>query len=459
MSASTAGAPHSNLQRIARMLLAFDADNAPLTSGALFAAARINRSTGFGLLKALGKAGYLRRVEHGLWQLGGRAAELAFSPIDRRDIQFSAAAAKSRANITGHLNLDPSLVELSDTGRYRKSAPYHIGFSNASVSNPWRRAMVGSMAYAYHAHDDKISRFSALDAGDDPLLQARQIDELAQAGIDLLLVSVANAGSQEIAERLRHWSDKGLPIVAIDRAPSQSDALTAFVTASDAFIGRVSALWLAEYLRGQGRIWMLSGLQNACPAVDRQAAALSVFSEFPGVKVESVSYTGWTEQGGYDAVSGLLAGGRDIADGIWCDSGLQGIGSIRRLIELEAAAIPPHTGGDLNAMYRICLRRQVPMAALDYPAVMGARAVETALDVLAGRATPKRTEVIVKVVVPKGMETASVKADVWAESHVEWDSPGDKILSQGPAMAALPAGWGGQFGGGHGGICDLRQSG
>lgn len=469
MSRPAADAPGNNLQRIARILLAFDAGNAPLTAAALFATARVGRSTGFGLLRALGKAGYLRRVEHGLWQLGERAAALAFSPIDRRAIQFSAREDIAGADIAvpdfaGQLRLDPNLVEFADTARFRKAAPYRLGFSNASVGNPWRRAMLGSMGYALSAHADKIARFDALDAGDDPQLQARQIDQLAGAGIDLLLVSVANSGSAAIAARLRHWASRGLPIVAIDRAPTaaspdsatQSDALTAFVTASDAFIGRVSALWLAEFLRGRGRVWILSGLQGASPAVDRQAAALGVFSEFPGITVEAVSYTGWTEQGGYDAVGDLLASGREIPHGVWCDSGLQGIGSIRRLSD-AGAPIPPHTGGDLNAMYRICLRWRVPLAALDYPAVMGARAVETALDVLAGRPTLKRAEVPVKVVLPKGMETASVKADVFAESHVEWDSPGDKILSQGPALAS---GFGGKTEHGedqNGG--DLRQSG
>jgi len=408
---------------------------------------RVGRSTGFGLLRALGKAGYLRRVERGRWRLGARAAELAFSPIERRGLQFSAPAGPGKT-AASQLRLDPNLVELADTARFCKPAPYHIGFSNASVGNPWRRAMVGSMNYALAAHADKIARLSALEAGDDPRRQARQIDQLARAGIDLLLVSVADSGSAAIAARLRRWAEAGLPIVAIDRAPTapdsaaapaaatQSDALTAFVTASDAFIGRVSALWLAEFLRGRGRVWMLSGLRGASPALDRQAAARAVFAEFPGVQVEALAYTNWTEQGGYDAVGELLAGGREIPDGIWCDSGLQGIGSIRRLCAGDAPAIPPHTGGDLNAMYRICLRRRVPLAALDYPAVMGARAVETALDVLAGRAVPKRVEVPVKVVVPRGMETARVKADVFAESHVEWDSPGDKILSQGPALTA-----------------------
>jgi len=40
----------------------------------------------------------------------------------------------------------------------------------------------------------------------------------------------------------------------------------------------------------------------------------------------------------------------------------------------------------------------------------------------------------VQIVLPRGLETQSVKADVWAERHVVWDLGDDAILSQGPAL-------------------------
>ncbi|MEM1130257.1 MAG: hypothetical protein AAGH83_07015, partial [Pseudomonadota bacterium] len=124
-------------------------------------------------------------------------------------------------------------------------------------------------------------------------------------------------------------------------------------------------------------------------------------------------------------------------DGVWCDSGLQGVGSVRHFLELSVP-VPAHTGGDLNEMYKLCLHHKIPMAALDYPASMGARALETALDVLNGATLPRRVEVPVQIVLPRGRETVSVKADAWAELHVAWDLRDDAILSQGPALRDTP---------------------
>ena len=85
-------------------------------------------------------------------------------------------------------------------------------------------------------------------------------------------------------------------------------------------------------------------------------------------------------------------------------------------------------------MYLKALKKNVPHCALDYPAAMGAQSVSVALDLLRGRAVARRVETPVPVIMPRGQETASVKADIWAERHVLWDLPDDVILSQGASI-------------------------
>ena len=170
----------------------------------------------------------------------------------------------------------------------------------------------------------------------------------------------------------------------------------------------------------------------------RQRAALSVFSQFPGIRVDYVGHTDWTPESGFDTVGRLLDDTGPGPDGIWCDSGLQGVGSVRQFLH-RGLRVPAHTGGDLNAMYKLCLDHKVPMVALDYPASMGARALETALDVLSGQSVPQRVEVPVQVVLPRGLETETVKADALAERHVAWDLGDEAVLSQGPALRATGA--------------------
>lgn len=430
----------SNLQRIAAILKGFDTANTPRATHDILRKLGVTRSTGFGLLRAMVSAGWLERFDHGFLRLGPKARGLIFAamevPEQHEGKKLAATPRTSRATAeaaTPDLEWDPTLVRTVDAGRFQKPAPYRIGFSNASTSNAWRRAMLQSMSYAERIAQAQIAELLVLDANDDPALQLEQIDALVAKDIDLLLISITSVNDTALSDRLGRLAAAGLPIVAVDRRPNDRSSLVSFVTASDHRIGRVSALWLAEHLSGQGRVWMLSGLEGASPALRRQQAALSVFAEFPGIRVENVSYTDWTAQGGYEAIGKVLSEAGRAPDGIWCDSGLQGVGSVRRFVEAEMT-VPAHTGGDLNEMYKLCLHHQVPMAALDYPASMGARALELALDVLGGKTVPQRVEEPVQIVLPRGLETASVRADAWAELHVAWDLGDDAILSQGPAL-------------------------
>lgn len=431
----------SNIGRISAILKSFDAINTPRSTADVIEELGLSRSTGFGLIRALVTAKWLERHDHGTLQLGEKAKLLAFCPLEAMEenqpssITFlpGTKIADGIGVSAPDLEWNPALVRLMDTDRFKKSPPYAIGFSNASSSNAWRRGMLQSLQYFKRVAKSQIDRLIILDADDDPKLQLDHINELADCNIDLLLISITSVADINISERLAELANDGLPIVAVDRRPNDRSSLVSFVTASDHRIGRVSALWMAEHLKGQGRVWMLSGLEGASPALRRQKAALTTFGEFMGIQVENISYTDWTENGGYSSIARVMAEAAEPPDGIWCDSGLQGVGSVRYFIE-SGLKIPAHTGGDLNQMYKLCLHHRVPMVALDYPASMGARSLEVALDVLSGRQVPQRVEVPLHVVLPRGYETSSVKADQWAEMHVGWDLPDETILSQGPAV-------------------------
>ncbi|WP_299141153.1 substrate-binding domain-containing protein [uncultured Tateyamaria sp.] len=427
----------SNIERIAAILAGFDHQNHPRPTQVVLAEAGLSRSTGFGLIRALTQTGWLERADHGLLRLGPRAAELIFAPMEppttRAPVAVSARAGRTPETPMpmDDATFDAALVRSVDTTAFRAPPPYVFGFSNASTSNPWRQALVQSLTYGQGVARGQISRIEVRDAGDDPAQQLADIDALIEMGIDLLLISITSVTDRAISNRLAELADSGLPIVAVDRRPQDRASLVSFVTASDQRIGRMSALWLAEHLKGQGRVWMLSGLEGASPTIRRQQAALAVFDAFPGIHVENVSYTDWTAEGGIKAVRQLLEAEAPAPDGVWCDSGLQGVGSLRHFAGRNMP-IPAHTGGDVNEMYKLCLTHKVPMAGLDYPAAMGARAITVALDILKGTLVPQRVEVPVQVVLPRGCETASVRADIWAELHVAWDLTGDTILSQGP---------------------------
>lgn len=440
--------PTSNYTRIAAILSSFDSKNSPRRVSTVLQSLEISTSTGFGLVRAMKEVGLLERVDHGSVRLGPAARRFAFGPIESANAHagnneyirlFAGGNSPSgRGRIDPQISWNPMLAETVETKRFSRKAPYAIGFANASLSNPWRYALLSSMQYAIRLHGGEIASFQTRNADDQPDQQLRDIDNLLNCGIDALIVSAADVQHLALSQMLSDLVASGFPVVAVDRRPAQAESFVSFVTASDAHIGHLSALWLAEHIGEYGRIWLLSGADRASPALRRQSAALKTFSMFPGISIEAVVFTGWTEAGGREAIRSLHAQFGGAPDGVWCDSGLQGVGSIQSFMELDEN-VPPHTGGDLNKMYKLAIDQRVPFAALDYPAAMGARAVETLLDILAGEPVTRRVETPIQTVLPRGAETISVKADLWAERHVRWDKGDDVVLSQGPSLTAYLA--------------------
>ena len=324
----------------------------------------------------------------------------------------------------------PVELQYTDTSQYKKEPPYVIGFSNASIDNTWRLAQLHAIQAAAARNRDKISKLIVTDANNNPSKQVSDIEDLMERGIDILLVSASKADALDpIVTRAMN---SGVPVIMVDRRIT-SDNFVSFVTASDLVTGRIFAQWLVEKLGGEGNIIMLPGAAGASPAEIRIQAAMSIFNQHPGIKVLDLQYTDWNPAKAKNVVSAMIQKFGDDIDGIWNDSGVQGGGSIEAFVAAgyKPGAIPPATCADLNGCLRIAVENEVPVLNFDYPPAMGGAAVELALSVLAGAAVPKLFFVNSDVVVSKGHETASVKADRWVEDYVRLDKPMDLILSSG----------------------------
>ncbi len=319
-----------------------------------------------------------------------------------------------------------------------RSACFRIGFSNASMNNPWRVALVHGVEYAAAHLRDRIERLTVLHAQDDAGRQQADIERMIARGVDGLIVS-AVAG-KATGEAIRDAMAGGVAVVLVDRGVEASIPRTSFVTSDDAAIGRLTALWLAERLDGVGSIFLLPGDGAVEPARTRLAAARAVFDKFPRIEALGIEWTGWRRETGRSIMREAIARyGGGIA-GVWCDSGLQGAGSLQAFVDagFRPGEIPPHTGGDLNLAYKLAIRSRTPLAAVDYPPSMGIKALEVLLTSLQGGWTPNSVKVESDVIITQGAATPSVSPDLWAEDHVRWDLPDDLILASGMGPSYNP---------------------
>ena len=362
---------------------------------------------------------------------GVGGAALAAAPLPVGASGHEAAASAGYDGLPRTFLWNPGFNELVETSEFKKEPPYTIGFSNASQADLWLVTFFHGVQHAAERNSDLLKRFIVTDANSDATKQISDIQDLLNQDIDLLLVNPATADALDPI--LGRATRSGVPVVTAARRVNSDENFVSFVTASDTALARMSATWMAEKLEGKGKIVLLPGLAGASPAEFRLTAAKEVFAQFPGIEVLDTQYTSWSPANGKKIMSAIIQRHGTDLSGVWADSGLQGSGSVEAFVNagVSGADIPPHTGGDLNGMYKLAVQHGFPFCGIDYTPSIGIAAVDLAIKVLQGAAVPKRLDVNFQVVVSEGDETKSIKADVALGDYVALDKPDDFIMGHG----------------------------
>jgi ribose transport system substrate-binding protein len=392
----------------------------------------VPRSSLYAVLRPMLAAGWLDAPRRGAVRLGAAWFDLAVAlevEAGRRS-RLAPVRRETGAPTARSFLWNPNFTELVDASPHARPPPYVFGFSNGSRANLWRQGLIHGVQFAAAEHADRIAALRIANADDDPAAQGRDIDAFLAMGVDALIVSPLE--TEALLPPLARASAAGLPVVMVDRLLGDAAHSLVQVAGPDTAIGRVPAQWLVETLGGRGGVVMMVGSPEIGPTLRRGRAAREVFSLAPGIRILETVHTEMTVASGRRAMAGLIERWGDDIDGVWCDSGLHGAGSIQAWVDAgRDGRVPPHTGGDQNAVYQLAILHSVPLAAMDFPPSMGIRAVEVGLDILAGRTLPRRIEVHTPLVISRGYETASVRADVLVEDHVRWDRPPSLVLGHG----------------------------
>jgi len=115
----------------------------------------------------------------------------------------------------------------------------------------------------------------------DAAIQTAQIEDLLTRGIDVLIVSPADAGA--LADVVDRAKAAGVLVIASDRAVD-TEVLT-YIGAENVDTGQVAGEYVAELLGGEGKVAVLQGSLGASPTIDRQRGFLETLADYPGIEV------------------------------------------------------------------------------------------------------------------------------------------------------------------------------
>lgn len=136
-----------------------------------------------------------------------------------------------------------SLVSCTTAAKPDKK--FRIGFSQCTGDSNWKKATLNALQreMSFHPGTELIYR----NAEDNSALQVKQINELVQSGIDILLVSPNE--SQPLTAAVEEVFNKGIPVIVIDRKIS-SDKFTSYVGTDNFSIGKMAGDYILNTFPG-----------------------------------------------------------------------------------------------------------------------------------------------------------------------------------------------------------------
>lgn len=157
---------------------------------------------------------------------------------------------------------------------------YKIGMAQCS-KGPWREKVNQEMLAAQHLYEHDV-KVNIANSFDDSHLQARQIDSLAETGIDLLVVA-PNEDTQVINEAIGRVRQAGTPVICFDRKTSAD--YTAFIGGNNVEAGLIVGQYVEAIAKGERALVMeITGHMKSTPAQERHQGFAEAMKALPEVE-------------------------------------------------------------------------------------------------------------------------------------------------------------------------------
>ena len=187
-----------------------------------------------------------------------------------------------------------------------KQKKFVIGVSQCS-EDIWRDKLNDELRTAGYLNDSIEVRLAS--SNDDSQKQIRQINQFIDEGVDLLLVSPNEQNT--ISPALDRAFDKGIPVVLYDRK-TNSSKYTAYFGCDNYKIGYAMGTFIAQRLKGKGRIVEIMGLEGSSPAEERHHGFVDALKAYPSVELVASESGDWKEESAQKAMKRILAKTKDF---------------------------------------------------------------------------------------------------------------------------------------------------
>jgi len=303
---------------------------------------------------------------------------------------------------------------------------FRVGFSQCA-SDVWRQTMLDEMRreLSFHPEVDFILK----EANSNSDLQIKQIQELLDEKIDLLIVSPNEA--EPLTPIIDKVYKEGVPVIVVDRN-TLSKNYTAFIGASNYKVGTIAGTYTNAILKGKGNVLEINGVPAGSSAdIGRHDGFADFIKQYPGI-VCKPRYIADTKTNEWEKVfESYLINNNDI-DFIYAHDDrlafsvaniLKRIGLDQRIKIIGIDGLPGKNGG-IELVEKGILK-----ATILYP-TGGKEAIQTAVDILEKKAYKKENELASSIIDSTNVRIMRLQNEKLAALQNDIDRGQQKIEEQ-----------------------------
>ena len=220
-------------------------------------------------------------------------------------------------------------------------------------------------------------------ADEDPAVQSEQIMEMADRGIDALLL---NPVSDSVVAAVEEISNRGIPVLTIDRKIN-CPRIVCHIASDNYSGGRMAGDYLAEALHRNGRIVEIMGTEGSSAAFERGQGFREAVNNHPDIQIVSAFCAEFSRDLAREKFLWLLREQSDI-NGVFAhnDDMILGAMEAARLADFDGILF---VGFDAIDEAIIAVEKGELLATVaQRPTEMGRLGVETAIEYLSGSEIP-----------------------------------------------------------------------
>lgn len=173
----------------------------------------------------------------------------------------------------------------------------------------------------------------AVDSKEDVATQLGQVENFVAQGVDAIIIIPANTDAADPMTKAAQ--DAGIPLVYVNRIPSNLPEGVAYVGSDSIQAGIMQAEWLAEKLGGKGNVVIMNGDLAQEAAQKRTEGEKQVFATFPDIQIIKEDTASWDRAQGLALMENWLSTGDQI-DAVAANNDEMAIGALQAI---EAAGL------------------------------------------------------------------------------------------------------------------------